>query len=161
MDLDGYWDYLEATAVRRLHHNRTSRHVYQYGADIELIGAAGELAARRFLGLSTKLHDSFDGGSDLFWHGYRVDVKSTRLTPKLNYRYLQWPKGKEFKSDIVLMMAVDISKKEATVCGWAWSEQVEKAPINYSRAHPCHEIPVVDLHPMWELHILKQKEKSA
>lgn len=158
MDLGSYWDYLEETAASRLRNNRTSRHVYQYGADIELIGAAGELAARRFLGLSTKLHKEFDGGSDLSWRGYRVDVKATKLTPRLNYRYLQWPEGKRLKSDIVLMMAVNVNSREATVCGWAWASQVREAPINYDRDYPCHEIPVVDLHPMWELHILEPKK---
>lgn len=161
MDLGGHWAYLENIAERRLKKNKTSRHVYRYGTEIELLGAAGELAARRFLGLDTKLHIPFDGGMDLSWRGYRVDVKTTRLTPKLNYRYLQWPKGKPIHTDIVLLIAVDMWKKEATAVGWVWSEMVRGAPINPDRDFPCHEIPVPELRPMWELYILPDKRKKA
>lgn len=161
MDLSGHWSYLEYIAEKRLEKNKTSRHVYDYGPEIELMGAAGELAARRILGQSTKLHATFDGGADLMWRGYRVDVKTTKLTPKLNFRNLQWPKGKPIRADIVLMMAVSLRDKEATAVGWLTADKVRAAPINCDRAYPCHEIPVTKLEPIWSLYVVEKRYARA
>lgn len=159
MNLKGDWDYLKGVAAKRLENNRTSRHVSDYGTEIELIGAAGELAARRFLGLSVKLHDQFDGGIDLLWRGKRVDVKATKLTPKLNFRFLQWPETKKFKADIILLTAVSLRTQQGVVVGWEWVDAVREAPINFDRDYPCHEIPVIDLRPAWEFFILPEVKK--
>ena len=94
MDLSRSWKYIEYIARQRLKHNQTKRHVSDYGTEIEIIGAAGELAARRFLGLSDKLHFRFDQGVDIKTPSRSIDVKATKLTPLLRHRYLQWPKKK-------------------------------------------------------------------
>jgi hypothetical protein len=151
MDLRPDWDYLTGVAEKRLANNRTSRHVSDYGTEIELIGAAGELVARRFLGLSDKLHDQFDGG---------VDVKATKLTPKLNFRFLQWPKTKKFKADIILLTAINLRMQQGVAVGWEWVDVVREAPINFDRDYPCHEIPVIELRPVWEFFILPDKKKK-
>jgi hypothetical protein len=157
MDLSKDWEYIEGISEKRLGHNKTDRHVSRYGTAIEILGAAGELAARRFLGLPEGLHDQFDGGVDFVWRGYLVDVKTTKLTPKLNHRFLQWREDKELKADIVLFAAVDLQPKKATVVGWAWADEVREAPINLERDFPCHEIPATELHNAWELYILASK----
>ena len=56
MDLTSSWPYIEDTARNRLAHNKTSHHIYEYGDSLELLGVAGEIVARRFLGLSEELH---------------------------------------------------------------------------------------------------------
>lgn len=159
MDLKGDWDYLQEIAKTRLEHNRTDRHVSDYGTEIELMGAAGELAARRYLGLGTKLSSRWDGGIDLLWRGRRVDVKATILTSKLNFRFLQWPEEKKFKADILFLTAIDLTKMQAVIVGWEWVDTVRDAPINLDRDYPCHEIPIVDLRPAWELFILSDIAK--
>ena len=65
MDLSGSWDYIREIARSRLAHNKTSHHVSEFGEGIELIGVAGEIVARRFLGLPETIHQRFDGGVDL------------------------------------------------------------------------------------------------
>lgn len=155
MNLKGDWDYLQSIAQKRLENNRTSRHVSDYGTEIELMGAAGELVARRFLGLPDKLHEQFDGGIDLVWRKRRVDVKATKLTPKLNFRFLQWPETKKFRADIILLTAINLRTQQGTVVGWEWVDTVREAPINFDRDYPCHEIPVTDLKSMWELYVLE------
>lgn len=152
MDLSGVWDYVQLVADRRRDNNRTPWHIDV--KRLETVGAAGELAARQFLGLSIKLHLNFDGGQDLVWKGWRVDVKATRLTPFIGYRYLQWPIGKPIKCDFILMTAVDEQSYQAIPIGYATAEEVKSAPINRSRSMPCHEIPVSKLHPLWELFTL-------
>ena len=154
MDLTGSWEYLQEVASRRLSKNKTPRHVYRYGTEIEVLGAAGELAARRFLGLPEELHANFDHGTDILWHGLSVDVKATVLTPRIAYRYLQWPEWKYVKADIVIMTAVDLRDKQATVLGYALRSDVLSAPINRERDTPCHEIPVPDLRPAWQLSVM-------
>jgi len=154
MNLSDRWDYINQVARVRLAHNKTSWHVSKYGKSIEVLGAAGELAARRYFGLNDHLTTEFDGGIDLTWRGHTIDVKTTRLTPKLRYRHLQWPMSKTVKADLVLLMAVDLSRKIAVAVGWVQANQMNKAPINRDRDIPCREIPIPKLRPPWELFTL-------
>jgi len=149
MDLREKWDYIEDIAKQRLAHNKTSRHIDN--DDIEVIGAAGEIAARRFLGLPEVLHTEFDYGKDLIFREQGVDVKATVMTPYLEHRFLQWPDWKAVKADIILLTAIDKTAMYATVIGYATREEVLAAPVNKERKWPCHEIPVADLHPAWML----------
>jgi hypothetical protein len=45
MNLSAHWHYIEDIARRRLEHNKTENHISRYGSQIEVLGAAGELAA--------------------------------------------------------------------------------------------------------------------
>lgn len=155
MDLSRDWPYLEEVAATRLRNNKTQYHINKYGTQIEILGAAGELAARRFYGLDEGLHRGFDDGYDFKLNGYRVDVKATHLTKNIQHRFLQWPHFKPINADIILMTAIDLNKKKATVLGYATRPEVEVAPINYTRDVPCMEISVSNLHPAWHLENLK------
>jgi hypothetical protein len=145
MDLSRSWPYLEQVATHRLANNKTRRHVTDFGEYIELIGAAGELAARRFLQVDENLHEHFDGGADIHYKGIRIDVKATVWTPKLINRYLQWPIWKAVKADAILFTAININEKSAIVVGYALRHEVNQAPVNKTRAYPCYEIPVPKL----------------
>jgi hypothetical protein len=151
MDLSRDWAYIEQVALERLENNVTEHHVSDYGTIIETIGAAGELAARRFFGLSEQLHVNFDHGADMTYMGKRVDVKATQLNEKIHVKHLQWPHEKQIKADVVLMTAIDTARKTGTVLGYAYRDEVEDAPINPDRPYLCHEIPITRLHPAWEL----------
>jgi hypothetical protein len=162
VDLRQDWSYIVKVSDQRRRNNRTPWHINEHY--LEVIGTAGELASRRFLGLPEELHTHFDGGTDLIWKGYRVDVKTTILTPNIEFRFLQWPIRKTIKSDIVLMMAVDEHEKTATPIGWVFAFEVMAAVVNQKRDHPCHEISVRDLRPSWELFSLRtlsRKEQRA
>jgi hypothetical protein len=145
MDLAQSWPYIEQIACHRLANNKTRRHVTKYGDYIEVIGAAGELAARRFLQFDENLHEHFDGGADILYKGIRIDVKATVWTPRLNHRYLQWPIWKPIKADAILFTAVNIEQKSAIVVGYALRHEINQAPVNNTRAFPCYEIPVPQL----------------
>ena len=151
MDLSGSWVYIEQVARQRLKNNKSARHVSDYGPEIEIIGAAGELAARRFLNLTERLHTHFDDGTDIIYAGRSIDVKTTFLTCNIEYRFLQWPYWKPFNSDLVLLTAVSIERKVAFIIGYAKRVEVLNAPVNLLRAHPCYEISVKRLHPASKL----------
>lgn len=151
MDLSRDWAYIEQIASERLAHNKTERHVSDYGETIETIGAAGELAARRFFGISERLHTQFDQGTDFAIGKIRVDVKATSLHRGIQTKHLQWPIWKEIKSDIVLMVGVSIGKKTGAIIGYAYRDEIEGATVNPDRQFVCHEIPISELHPAWEL----------
>jgi hypothetical protein len=154
MDLSGSWDYLHKVARNRLANNsRTPHHEHRLGEGIEVVGAAGELVARRFFGLPENLHEHFDGGVDLEYCGMRIDVKSTILTPRFRYRFLQWPRYKDVRGDFILMVGIDVIRQRGTVVGYATREEMQAAPLNMTRATPCHEIAVPQLHPIWELEV--------
>ena len=133
-------------------HNKTPRHVSLFGTQIETIGAAGELAARRFLGLPEVLHTHFDGGTDLIVSGTRIDVKATRWDPA--HKYLQWPYWKWVKAPIILMTKVDLSDKRALVVGYATREDILSSGINMQRATWCYEISIKDLRKASDLYEL-------
>ena len=151
MYLTPHWKYIEEVARQRLANNKTSRHIADYGTEIETMGAAGELAARIFFGLSTELHTHFDRGTDFKWAGKNVDVKTTKLTPKLLYRFLQWPITKPIKCDIVLLTAVSVQNKSGLVVGYLTGEEMKSAAVNQDRDYPCREIPTSMLRPAWML----------
>jgi len=159
MDLSGDWDYIEAVAQARLANNKGPHHVSCYGTEIETIGAAGELAARRCLHLSEDLHVHRDNGTDIEWRGWKIDVKTTQLTPLVDHRFLQWPEGKPIKCDIVLMAAVDVKSKRAKVLGFVASSDIARAPVNPNRRFPCHEIPVKSLIPTNKLYELAKRHR--
>ena len=151
MDLTGSWEYIQGIAKSRLANNKTPHHVTEFGEGIELLGAAGEIIARRFLGLEERLHSGFDHGIDIRLFGMKIDVKATVLTPKVCHRFLQWPTWKTVKSDIILLTAIDPISKQGTVLGYATKNEMEGAPVNKTRFIACHEIAVNELHPCWEL----------
>ena len=151
MDMSPYWPMILDVAQQRLANNKTEQHVDRYGEGIEVQGAAGELAARLTLGLPPELHVNFDHGVDFYWAGRRVDVKTTKLTPKLHYRFLQWPEWKQVNCDFILLMAVDLEKREAIAVGYATNEDIQNAPLNVKRYVPCREIRTRDLYPIWYL----------
>lgn len=168
MNLEGQWPYLELIASRRIKSNKTAWHIESpaytgenCSAQFEMLGAAGELAARRFLGLPEVLHENFDGGADIELNGMRIDVKATRLTKNIQHRFLQWPYGKPIKTDVVLFTAVDLQSRRAIVIGYATKEDVIKAPVNEKRERPCHEIPTSKLRPAWELEVSAIQKKCV
>ena len=151
IDLSRDWPYILRVAELRLAHNQTERHISQYGDSIEIRGAAGEFAARRFFGLPETLHTEFDGGIDLRLGEKSVDVKTTKLVDYIDKLHLQWPYLKPFVAEIVVLAAVDIDSQTAEMIGWATKEEMEAAPVNPNRRDPCHEIKVTKLRPIQEL----------
>lgn len=151
IDLSRDWPYILRAAKLRLAHNQTERHVSQYGDSIEIRGAAGEFAARRFFGLPEVLHTEFDGGVDFRLDGKSVDVKATKLVDYIHKLHLQWPADKRFVAEIIILTAVNIETKTAEMIGWATAEEMAAAPINYDRRDACHEIKVTKLRPIQEL----------
>ena len=151
MNLEHHWGYILDVAAQRLHNNKTAHHIAKYGDELEVMGAAGELAARIFLGVSLEMGVHFDGGVDINYGRHRVDVKATKLTPGIAYRFMQWPIWKDIKSDIILMTVVNVPTMHAMIIGYATKEDLVNATANMAREVPCVEIPFVNLRPCWEL----------
>ena len=154
MNLITDWPYIEEVARKRLETNQTKRQITAFGETLEIMGAAGELAARRVLGVNGVLHEGFDGGCDIEWCGKRIDVKATSFQG-IRQKHLQWPLWKKIKSDYIIMTGVDIKAKMVEVLGYVTAEELASAPENKSRSQPCRELPITELHPMW--HLLLEK----
>ena len=147
MNLRSDWPYIQQIAAERLRNNKTPRHRAKYGTEIEVMGAAGELAARRFLGLPEILGTTFDGGVDLSTHGITVDVKSTKPWSK----WLQVAYYKRVSADVILMMSVDMNKREVVPFGFAWRQEIFSAPLDLRMDDACHRIHISDLHDIEDL----------
>jgi hypothetical protein len=160
IDLGEHWDYIECIARERLRHNVTSRHVSVYGDTIEVIGAAGELAARRFYGMPTVLGTYFDGGTDFTFRHLKFDVKATVWTLKIQFRSLQWPIWKPVKADVILFSAINIEKQTAILLGCATRNEIISAFINSTRYIACHEIPIQNLHPVMDYMLTPYPKKK-
>ena len=157
MNLRSDWPYIQHVAAERLRNNITPRHRAKYGTEIEVIGAAGELAARRFLGLSEKLGTTFDGGIDLSLHGLTIDVKST----KPYSLWLQLAYYKRVAADVLLMMSVNVKRQTVIPRGFAWREEILAAPLDISQDDACHRIHIDELHPIHELLEIDRVSTSA
>jgi len=138
-------------ATERLQNNKTQYHVSEYGEKLEILGAAGEMAARIFLGAPLEMNTHFDGGVDIYHGLFKIDVKATELRSGFQYKFLQWPETKRVKSDIVLLTGVSLETRRAAVIGYVTAAMIRCAPVNRSRPKPCMEIPLSDLLPTWEL----------
>ena len=158
MDLSAAWPYLEAVAAERLLNNITERHVSMYGPEIELLGAAGELAARRFFQVSEQLHTHFDQGADIVYKDIRIDVKATHWTPKVLRRHLQWAIWKQIRADVILLTAINLQQKSAILVGYALPHEILRAPVNEDRFIACHEIPVPRLRKPSKLLFMECKD---
>lgn len=163
MDLTTAWPYIEDVARSRLSHNKTEHHVSCFGEGIEVIGVAGEVLVRRFLGVTEQVHEGFDHGVDINYFGLRIDVKATVLTPNASFRFLQWPNWKRVRADLIVMTAVDPINQYGTIIGYARKNEILAAPVNPNRPFPCHEIPFTALHPAWELIVeaCRRRTKAA
>jgi len=152
MDLSGYWEYILEIAAERLENNKTRRHVEKYGTALEVRGAAAEVAARLYFGLDPHgLHTHFDGGTDLKYAGYQVDVKSTKLVRTMEFRALQWAIDRDVTPDVVVFVGIHQRQRVAAMLGYAWRWEVKRAAVNFQRNQPCYEVPITRLHPLWEL----------
>jgi hypothetical protein len=156
VDLSAHWSLIVRIATKRLENNKTSFHVSEFGEKLEVLGAAGEVAARLFLGASLDLNTHFDGGVDIYYGQYKIDVKATELTPGFQYKFLQWPELKKLKADILVMTGVNLETKHAAIIGYVTAKMMQGAPINRSRPRPCMEIPLLALLPPWELVVQEQ-----
>lgn len=156
------WRAIEEVARKRLKNNsKTKHHRKEFGNELEIMGAAGEIAARRFLKLPLWLQTTFDNGIDLEWRGHTVDVKATRWVPTIMSRYLQWPKTKNIKADLILMTAIDFEQKKAILLGFCSREELERAPVNEKRDIPCMEVPVTSLRKPEKLFDLNQRQNGS
>lgn len=160
MDLSGSWEYIQKVARNRLANNKTPYHVSVFGEGIEVIGAAGEIVARRELGMPEDLHEGFDNGTDIQFGKTRIDVKTTMLTPLAMHRNLQWPLYKQVKADVILMTVVDPITKQGAVVGYAMKAEILRAKRNMERRFPCYELPYERLHPVYWLIAEKLKVTS-
>jgi len=148
--VDNKRPHLVFTSDRRLENNKTVNHQSQYGTEIELMGAAGELAALRYFGYREVLGTHFDGGRDMVWRGWDIDVKSTKMQ-NLPYGFLQWPTHKTIKSDIIVLVGIEITTLEFEIVGFAFKQEFDRLDINEKADQPCWEIAMKNLHPTCEL----------
>jgi len=150
MNLTNRWEYILKVAEKRLENNITEMHLYGYGDELEILGVAGEIAARRFFQLPEEVHEGFDHGVDMTYNGYDIDVKSSHIK-KHKKKILQWPIWKWVKADIIVYVGINPKTKYARVMGYVPGSEILKAPINHTRPIPCHEIPVEELYDPKEL----------
>lgn len=162
IDLKPHWKNIQRVAKIRLASNKTNHHVYRFKNKLEIMGAAGEVAAHLYLGLSPEIHLEFDDGVDLEWRGWTVDVKTARA--EIKRLALQIPlrkiKDRLLNSEIYLLTTVDIKKREANIIGYTWRGAILKAKPNYTRPVPCKEIYAWDLYEPSRLKNIRRKRRN-
>lgn len=146
------WGYIQRVARRRMKLNRTRRH-YANNGSLELLGAANEVALRRYLGLGDRLHDSFDGGRDLVYRGVAIDAKATRWSRQPEKLHLQYQWFKERAAPVLVLGMVSVKRRRVRLLGYAYASQLLAQPVNSERPTPCRELPVTELEPMWKLRV--------
>lgn len=128
-----------------------SRFHVELGDYVEEMGVAGELAARLELKLPLEIHTGFDNGTDLIYHGWNVDVKTTKWVDGYGYRSLQWPATKPINCDIAVVFVTDVNRWIVKPIGFAFRKEIESSPIDDTKQLPCHSIPFKKLHSVDDL----------
>ena len=148
------WDILK-------NHDLGERHSFNGNNEQQLVGLIGEYMTALALNLPVEFIEGFDGGYDLLYNGYKIDVKtmSRTVTPKSHYVCNFVGYQKRFKCDILMFASVNKKKNLYTLCGYLLKDEfLEKAsffPEGSKRKRddgsfmdvkaPLYEIPISEL----------------
>jgi len=126
------WDILK-------NHSLGKRHSFNGSKEDQYIGLLGEYMTALILELPVEFIEGFDGGYDLLYKGYKIDVKTMGRTVDPKPHYVNNFLGYQEDLDCDILMFTSINKKTSTytLCGWIFkSEFLEKAkyfPIGAKR----------------------------
>jgi hypothetical protein len=105
-------------------HNLGNRGVEDGNTRKQEVGLIGELMVHYFLygqypNLSEK-KDGFDGGFDLIWKGYRIDVKTMERKSFVRPEYVNnfYLMQEIFPADIVVFCSLNKVYNQLEICGW-------------------------------------------
>ena len=87
---------------------------------------------RKHLGFPPLIPNGFDGGYDIEWNGYKVDIKSMerKVNPRLDYVNNFVDVQRNHQADAFMFCSVNTRTKNLWVCGWITKEEfMEKATL--------------------------------
>jgi len=157
------WDYILDVARERLVANFHRHNSHRLGDHIEVLGVAGELAARRFLGLPERVLGVGDPGWDIEIpstdvlgdpYVWTIDVKSRPWIEGFWRMPLQWPLHKPMRADLALLVFVHLAERRAAVVSFAGKEDLEAAPIDTGGLMPCRLVDPQNMQPATRLYNL-------
>ena len=127
--------------------------------ETDAMGIMGELTARLELELPLQTKNWFDGGIDMWYHGYSIDAKAVQWGPK-ETRLFRWSLNKsKITADIFFISMVDYATYRSTPLGWVWREEVLRAPIQRKPEvkEDCYAIPYRKFHTIGSLRNIPRK----
>ena len=98
----------------------------------QFIGVVSENVVRKHLGYPPLIPNGFDGGYDIEWNGYKVDIKSIerRVNPKLDYVNNFVDAQRNHQADAFMFCSVNTRTKNLWVCGWITKKEfIEQATL--------------------------------
>jgi hypothetical protein len=86
----------------------------------QFIGVVSENVVRKYLGYKPMMLNGFDGGYDIEWNGYKVDIKSMERTvnPRPHYVNNFVDYQRNHKADAFMFCSVNNKTKNLWICGW-------------------------------------------
>lgn len=118
-------------------HNLGNRGVEDGDRRKQLVGLLGEiLVIERLIGSTVNLEDrqdGFDGGFDLMYKGYRIDVKTMErksfVRPEFvnNFYIMQ----EAYDSDIIVFCSYHATENILEICGWIFKKDLTRLGIFY------------------------------
>lgn len=86
----------------------------------QFIGVLSENVVRKYFGHRPIMVNRFDGGYDIEWNGYKVDIKAMerKVNPKPHYVNNFVDYQRYHKADAFMFCSVNTRTKKLWVCGW-------------------------------------------
>ncbi|WP_242929024.1 hypothetical protein [Pontibacter vulgaris] len=119
-------------------HNLGNRGVEDGSKRKQLVGLIGELLTQELLhGRITDLNeklDGFDGGYDILYKGYKIDVKTMERKSYVRPNYVNnfYILQEEHDADIIVFCSYHSTDNVLEVCGWIPKNELSKRGIFYA-----------------------------
>jgi hypothetical protein len=146
---DFCWDILKE-------HNLGERHSFNGSKEDQYLGLLGEYMTALILQLPVEFKPGFDGGYDLLYNGYKIDVKTMGRTVDPKPHYVNNFLGYQEKLECDLLMFCSINKKTSvyTLCGWIFKteflEVADYFPIGEKRKRDDGSVLTIQA-PLYEI----------
>jgi hypothetical protein len=120
------WSFLQ-------HYNIGTRYKANGSKEQQYVGLVGEVMIKELLQIDSSLKDGYDGGFDLMYKGFKIDVKTMGRTcdPKPHYvnNFIAMQEG--FDCDLYIFNSINKKSNKLTICGYISKEELLTHSVLY------------------------------
>jgi hypothetical protein len=121
-------DLIDYTKELIANNNFGNRGFFDGSTRNQFIGILGENCIRDYLGVSLLTADGFDGGYDIEWNDYKLDVKTMerKVEPREDFVNNVFDVQMKFQSDGFVFCSINTKTKNITICGWTTKSNLKE-----------------------------------
>ena len=95
----------------------------------QFIGIVAENTIRKYYGFEfMKSTGNWDGGFDIFWNGYKTDIKSSSRNsyPKEHWHHVVFEPQIKHQAEAFIFSSINLKEKVLTITGWITKQELLK-----------------------------------